>query len=51
MEDNLIIIRMEYLSNHLLDTTKISNLSLDDETTLYIVKLFKWRRSTMEDNL
>ena len=39
MEDDLQILRMEYLSNHLLDSTQILNLSLDDQTILY--KSFK----------
>ena len=48
MEDDLQILRMEYLSNHLLDSTQILNLSLDDQTILY--KSFKWRRPPIEDN-
>ena len=31
MEDDLIILNVEYLSNHLLDHTQISNLSFDDQ--------------------
>ena len=31
MEDNLKISKVEYLSNHLLDNTQISNLSLVDK--------------------
>ena len=49
MEDNLAILKVEYLSNHLLDPTQILNLSLDDQTILF--KLFKWRRPPMEDDL
>ena len=49
MEDNLKILKVEYLSNHLLDPTQILNLSLYDQTLLY--KSFKWRRPPMEDNL
>ena len=29
MEDDLKILKVEYLSNHLLDPSQISNLSLD----------------------
>ena len=29
----------QYLSNHLLGPTQILNLSLDDQTTLYIVQI------------
>ena len=32
MEDNLKILKVEYLSNHLLDHAQILNLSLDDQT-------------------
>ena len=42
MEDNLKILKVEYLSNHLLNNTKILNLSLEDQTTFY--KLLKCRR-------
>ena len=30
MEDDLKILKVEYLSNHLLDLTQILNLSLDE---------------------
>jgi hypothetical protein len=33
MEDNINVIKMEYLSNHLWDPTQILNLSLDDQAT------------------
>ena len=33
MEDDLKILKVEYLSNHLLDHTQILNLSLNDHTT------------------
>ena len=49
MEDNLKILKEEYLGNHLLDPTHILNLSLDDQTILYLS--FKWRRPPMEDDL
>ena len=35
MEDNLKILKAEYLSNHLLDPTHILNLTLDYQTILY----------------
>ena len=34
MEDDLKILKVEYLSNHWLDVTQIWNLSLGDQTTL-----------------
>jgi hypothetical protein len=40
MEDNLKILKVEYLSNHLLDPDEILNLSLADQTTSYIVQTF-----------
>ena len=49
MEDNLKILKVEYLSNHLLDHTQILNLSLVDQTIFY--KSLKWRWPPMEDNL
>ena len=48
MEDDLNILKVEYLSNQLLDHIQISNLSLDDQTIFY--KFLKWRRPPMEDN-
>ena len=39
MEDDIKILRMEYLSDRLLDPTQMLNLSLDDQTILY--KSFK----------
>ena len=35
IEDNLKILKVEYLSNILLDPTQILNLSLDDQIILY----------------
>ena len=49
MEDDLKILKVEYLSNHLLDHTQILNLSWDDQTIFY--KSFKWRWPPMEDDL
>ena len=34
MEDDLKILQVEYLSNHLLDPIQILNLSLHDQTLL-----------------
>ena len=48
MEDDLKILKVEYLSNHWLDFTQIWNLGLRDQTKLY--KCFKWRRPPMEDH-
>ena len=39
MEDDLKILKVEYLSNHLLDHAQILNLSLVDQTIFY--KSFK----------
>jgi hypothetical protein len=35
MEVNLKILKVEYLSNHLLDYTEILNLRLDDQIIFY----------------
>ena len=35
MEDNLELLKAEYISNHILDSTQILNLSLDDQIILY----------------
>ena len=35
MEDDLKIFKWEYVSNHLLDHTKILNLCFDDQTIFY----------------
>jgi hypothetical protein len=45
MEDDLKILNVEYLSNHLLDHTQISNLSLNEQT------IFKIIIHSNEDNL
>ena len=40
MEDNLKLLKVEYLRNQLLDHTQILNLSLDDQTIfLQILKI------------
>jgi hypothetical protein len=45
MEDDLKILKDEYLSNHLWDHKQMLNLSLDGKT-----KVFKWRWPSMEDD-
>jgi hypothetical protein len=47
MEDNLKILKSEYLSNHLLDPTHILNLTLDCQTIFY--KSFEWIGPPMKD--
>ena len=49
MEDDLKLLKVEYLSDPLLDHAQILNLSLECQTILY--KSFKWRQLPMEDNL
>ena len=49
MEDNLNILKVEYLSNNFLDHKQILNFSLDDQTIF--LKSSKWRQTQMEDNL
>ena len=49
MEDNLKILKVEYLRNHFLDVTQILNLSVNDQTIFY--KSSKWRRIPVEDSL
>ena len=49
MEDYLKILKVEFLSNHLLDHTKILNLSLHDHTIFY--KSPKGRQPSKEDDL
>ena len=46
VEDNLKILKVEYLSNRLLDHSPILNL---DQSKVF--KYFKWRQPPMEDNL
>ena len=48
MEDDLKILKVEYLSNHL-GSYSNSKLIFDDQTILY--KSFKWRKPAMEDDL
>ena len=49
MKDDLKILKVEYLSNHWLDLTKIWNFSSVDQNKLY--KYFKCKLPPMEDNL
>ena len=49
MEEDLKLLKLEYLSINLLDLTQISNLSLDEQTVLY--KSFQWRQPSIEDDL
>ena len=49
MEDDLKILKVEYLSYGSLDPTHILNLSLKCLTILH--KYFKWRQLPMEDDL
>ena len=49
MEDSIKILKVEYLSNHLLDHTQILYLMLYDQTIFY--NTLKLRRLTMIDNL
>ena len=49
MEDDLKIIKVEYLSNQFLFHTHNFNSSLDDQTIFY--KSFSGRRPPMADNL
>ena len=48
MEDDLKILKVEYLRNQLLDQTQILNLGLFDQTIYY--KSFKWIRPPMDDD-
>ena len=49
MEDDLKILKVEYLSNHISDHTQILNLILDDQPIFY--QSFKWRNPPMEEDL
>ena len=44
MEDNLKILKVEYLSNHLLDHSQILNLSFDDQ--IIILEIFKMKTAS-----
>ena len=49
MEDDLKILKVEYLSNHSLDPPQILNLSSGDQKINK--KILRWRLPPMEDNL
>ena len=49
MEEGLKILKLEYLSNHLLDHNQILDWRLDDQTIFY--KSLKWRWPHMEVGL
>ena len=49
MEDNFKRLKVEYLSNNLLDHIQIWKLCLYDQIKFY--KSIKWRRTQMEDDL
>jgi hypothetical protein len=49
MEDDLKILKVEFLSNRLLDHTQILNLSLADQSIF--CKSFNWRWPPLKDNL
>ena len=44
MEDNLKILKVEYLSNHVLDHSLILNLSFDDQ--IIILEIFKMKTAS-----
>jgi hypothetical protein len=48
-DDDLKILKVLYLSNHLFDPTQILNLNLNHQTLLY--KSFKCRKPPMENDL
>ena len=48
MEENLKILKVEYLSNHLLDHTQILNLGLAEQTIFY--KSFKSSNGRRPEN-
>jgi hypothetical protein len=48
-EEDLKVLKVENLSNRLLDHNQTLNLSLDDQTILS--KSLKWRRPSTEDDL
>ena len=46
MEDNLKILKVEYLSNHWSDLLQISNLSLEDQTKINVVLEFEMKMTS-----
>ena len=49
MEDDLKVLKVEYLSDHWSDDTQILNLHRGDQTQ--VKKCLKWRRIPIEDDL
>ena len=49
MEDDLKILKVQYLNNRLLDLPQLLNLILGDH--IKIENYFKWRQPPMEDDL
>ena len=49
MEDDLKILKIEYLTNGLLDYTQILNLILHEQTVF--CKSLRWRRPPLKDDL
>jgi hypothetical protein len=45
-EDGLKILKVEYLSNRLLDHTKISNFSLDDQIIFFKASKWRWKMTS-----
>ena len=51
MEDDIRVLKVEYISNPLLDHTQILNLDLDLGDQSKVFKHFKWRRPPTEEDL
>ena len=51
MEEDLKVLKVEYLSNHLLNHTQILNLILDDQTIFFKKKISNRRWPPIEDDL
>ena len=54
MEEDLKILKVEYLSNHWLDFSQISNLSLGDQTKIknaWNKDDLQWKMTSKEDDL
>ena len=49
MEDDLKILKVSFLNNHLLDLPQLLNLSLRDQ--INIENYCKWRQPPIEDDL
>ena len=46
MEENLKIVKVEYLRYHLLDQTLILNLGSDDQTVFYKSLKERWKKTS-----